>query len=181
MTRSCAGPDHPRSRGVYNPRALENGIGSGSSPLARGLHSPFLRGKANPWIIPARAGFTRLDAVVRRVSHGSSPLARGLLFTTFYPSPTPRIIPARAGFTRRIPSATKGNMDHPRSRGVYSVLVANFPYNEGSSPLARGLRMTRFQRSKHTRIIPARAGFTGASWPHSTCESDHPRSRGVYN
>ena len=30
----------------------------------------------------------------------------------------------------------------------------------GSSPLARGLRMTEEESSYHARIIPARAGFT---------------------
>ena len=175
--------------------------GFGSSPLARGLRGSSARTASPPGIIPARAGFTggplglsfslpdhprsrgvypRIESS-KRFSIGSSPLARGLRRGLGGGGEAGGIIPARAGFTLAVPEGQGESLDHPRSRGVYSVLVANFPYNEGSSPLARGLRMTRFQRSKHTRIIPARAGFTGASWPHSTCESDHPRSRGVYN
>ena len=51
--------DHPRSRGVYSSTPLPATVGTGSSPLARGLH---LLGSVElvlERIIPARAGFTR--------------------------------------------------------------------------------------------------------------------------
>ena len=50
--------DHPRSRGVYYHWAMPTVIGSGSSPLARGLRCFY--GQRRLWfrIIPARAGFT---------------------------------------------------------------------------------------------------------------------------
>ena len=55
---SCARPDHPRSRGVYTPvKALIKAL-TGSSPLARGLHSVKLYNFWDERIIPARAGFT---------------------------------------------------------------------------------------------------------------------------
>ena len=53
------GGDHPRSRGVYEDRAVVDAYVGGSSPLARGLrqHAGVLRRETR--IIPARAGFTR--------------------------------------------------------------------------------------------------------------------------
>ena len=52
--------------------------------------------------------------------------------------------------------------------------------SQGSSPLARGLPTTAPRPSPSTRIIPARAGFTGyPAWVRSRAP-DHPRSRGVY-
>ena len=50
--------DHPRSRGVYRPRACGRAPGAGSSPLARGLRHGRGRRRAHRRIIPARAGFT---------------------------------------------------------------------------------------------------------------------------
>ena len=90
------------------------------------------------------------------------------------------IIPARAGFTQ---SATlKGTLswDHPRSRGVYRALDRGLRVPQGSSPLARGLLRPNTPQSRHHRIIPARAGFTGTRNIVITIRPDHPRSRGVY-
>ena len=53
-------------------------------------------------------------------------------------------------------------------------------FDQGSSPLARGLLVGGDAAAREYGIIPARAGFTlcGAS-DYEACE-DHPRSRGVY-
>ena len=52
--------DHPRSRGVYPRATCACASPCGSSPLARGLRF-FSRHASQPlWIIPARAGFTRI-------------------------------------------------------------------------------------------------------------------------
>ena len=51
--------DHPRSRGVYVPHGVTIEPGSGSSPLARGLHLVPVGRVDSKGIIPARAGFTR--------------------------------------------------------------------------------------------------------------------------
>ena len=151
--------DHPRSRGVYDRQDRLVALGSGSSPLARGLpgqegQEPSARG-----IIPARAGFTlhHLDGRARardhprsrgvygqlRLSHGdlsgSSPLARGLP-----PVCLPRC--ARSGSSPlarglRMADSTRpmAGRDHPRSRGVYPETSPCFTARAGSSPLARGL------------------------------------------
>mgnify|MGYP001641158710 CR=1 FL=1 len=92
--------------------------------------------------------------------YGSSPLARGLLNLPGVRKSVGRIIPARAGFTT-IPVGRLALIgDHPRSRGVYDDRGAQCPGVGGSSPLARGLRVSCGFRRRGPRIIPARAGFT---------------------
>ena len=152
--------DHPRSRGVYAPAGGIEPPGPGSSPLARGLHN-----------LPYRCYH-----------------ARG-------------IIPARAGFTRRPCRARRPPRDHPRSRGVYPDLDSSINCPIGSSPLARGLRADPVGAGdapgssplargllpcdphliSHSRIIPARAGFTPQGGAPERRAGDHPRSRGVYH
>ena len=154
----------------------------------------------SPRIIPARAGFTaplrsrrrgrgdhprsRGVYLLRKRSRfpkrGSSPLARGL-----QPCPTPmalrcRIIPARAGFTVPVWMAWDVDMDHPRSRGVYTHRELPYGHGGGSSPLARGLLSEEIKEVKDARIIPARAGFTQGGPAFRRRNQDHPRSRGVY-
>ena len=198
---SPARPDHPRSRGVYQMRGLRSPARAGSSPLARGLRHPGQRLLPRGRIIPARAGFTGswpsrsrrrpdhprsrgvyanddLDGEIRM---GSSPLARGLPRRPAGPRRAARIIPARAGFTPRGRGSPPAARDHPRSRGVYTDPAQTRDVAWGSSPLARGLRFRSPRRGGATRIIPARAGFTGAVVLGGAVVEDHPRSRGVYS
>ena len=145
-------------------------------------------------IIPARAGFTRCwDAGTPRASDhprsrgvywartcpslrktGSSPLARGLLSVTTIMLRDVGIIPARAGFTGGGRWWSCGVPDHPRSRGVYVVLLCTCGPRRGSSPLARGLRHRRHRTPAAPRIIPARAGFTLHVYVSARCRRDHP-------
>ena len=94
-----AGPDHPRSRGVYSTLPCTGFPSPGSSPLARGLRGGRRPDHVRSRIIPARAGFTKWGSVGFRAfpdhprsrgvyarrsrpgtgRYGSSPLARGLL------------------------------------------------------------------------------------------------------
>ena len=55
-----AGQDHPRTRGVYRSRAWPPLQPTGSSPHARGLHTPPTQHAPEQRIIPARAGFTEI-------------------------------------------------------------------------------------------------------------------------
>ena len=177
-----AARDHPRSRGVYVTRGSSPGATSGSSPLARGLlgHADAARGRLG--IIPARAGFTgglvrrpgrpgdhprsrgvyMVAVAPRTVRPGSSPLARGLPPAGRSFSQSVRIIPARAGFTGPGRRRGRDRRDHPRSRGVYGARARGTCTERGSSPLARGLRMTAPTIPAEVRIIPARAGFTAS-------------------
>ena len=183
ITFSNRGWDHPRSRGVYTPVSSPLRWYHGSSPLARGLrpgHDP--RGGA-PGIIPARAGFTATGvwghlgardhprsrgvySSVRRSTastSGSSPLARGLPHGDILTGGAGGIIPARAGFTPSSTSCCPTVRDHPRSRGVYQLELTPRARQQGSSPLARGLRKRSMVGVPFWGIIPARAGFTPCS------------------
>ena len=175
-------------------------VAGGSSPLARGLRSPWSAQQRLVGIIPARAGFTRRKPRPRRRppdhprsrgvyetsrinvtwSYGSSPLARGLRYHRPDLRPDPRIIPARAGFTIPPPRPPPRSADHPRSRGVYHPPHHRDRLPPGSSPLARGLPMGDGAGQSFTGIIPARAGFTWRGRAPGTPARDHPRSRGVY-
>ena len=112
---------------------------------------------------------------------GSSPLARGLHIVREAIRDWARIIPARAGFTGEGGHVECHVKDHPRSRGVYVMLVVCDSWEDGSSPLARGLRYMSTVHSRHKRIIPARAGFTASRALLTIWGWDHPRSRGVYS
>ena len=222
-TNGCAvrTRDHPRSRGVYSVVMSRVAPFSGSSPLARGLQEVPVADRTVVGIIPARAGFTHLHeaddqpvqdhprsrgvyAIVCAVLsslYGSSPLARGLQQRRRRRVTGSGIIPARAGFTIWATVAAFIVMDHPRSRGVYREATCPRRLQEGSSPLARGLRgrqsgpgpaSTDHPRSRGVylflvvvhplaeRIIPARAGFTSRRESGNRTRRDHPRSRGVY-
>ena len=202
MRRPCQSlhRDHPRSRGVYLTLTVLARATPGSSPLARGLLEDSERVRPDIRIIPARAGFTTHSSPPdspaedhprsRGVySHavppnprimGSSPLARGLRMVAGASHHVVGIIPARAGFT--FPNSTDkvDKKDHPRSRGVYYPKVTRIIYDEGSSPLARGLPHDRSRPAGCRRIIPARAGFTPGRPALRRGNQDHPRSRGVY-
>ena len=175
--------DHPRSRGVYFARGYFNEWEPGSSPLARGLLCHTSSCRLNMGIIPARAGFTPRKRIApsERPDHprsrgvyrmrwpfavqirGSSPLARGLRSIISRGREPHRIIPARAGFTISPVNWSKDSPDHPRSRGVYLEEDSGFVTFLGSSPLARGLLRIRERVQMRSRIIPARAGFTGTA------------------
>ena len=172
--------DHPRSRGVYRGLINSDDAAAGSSPLARGLRLEGAGPPHRPGIIPARAGFTHSDNKERRANKdhprsrgvytrepgalcnagGSSPLARGLRAAAAGRGRGHGIIPARAGFTRPLLRRPRRAPDHPRSRGVYIMRKTGRARYAGSSPLARGLRAVPVGGSAHSRIIPARAGFT---------------------
>ena len=194
-------PDHPRSRGVY-VMPLSVGVSLiGSSPLARGLPGVGIARLLGDGIIPARAGFTWSDRMLKwsdadhprsrgvyllsmntfTRSLGSSPLARGLPVGAETRRVADRIIPARAGFTPCSGSEATAAGDHPRSRGVYRHLLSAVAPWSGSSPLARGLLYLLVAASFVIRIIPARAGFTRPWGSRSIRVTDHPRSRGVYS
>ena len=192
--------DHPRSRGVYPSHTTPSTVGRGSSPLARGLPGPGKPEWCWSGIIPARAGFTPAASgrcasawdhprsrgvylsMLTTVVHlpGSSPLARGLLISYWDEYYWTGIIPARAGFTPVRCVRRACVRDHPRSRGVYARARLTATEFDGSSPLARGLRLGRRKGLPRGRIIPARAGFTQSRPSRRRGRSDHPRSRGVY-
>ena len=69
---------------------------------------------------------------------------------------------------------------HPRSRGEHSVTAEPAAGATGSSPLARGTRIGGEPLMAANRLIPARAGNTGAVMRTAACLAAHPRSRGEH-
>ena len=130
---------------------------------------------------PRSRGVYTLSNTAFCCGEGSSPLARGLRVHRHHIHGTPRIIPARAGFTTSFCRRTICQPDHPRSRGVYWARRIACLRCRGSSPLARGLRISVRGGGSGSRIIPARAGFTYTTRTYSKNLRDHPRSRGVYD
>ena len=172
--------DHPRACGVYLLRSCPEGPSPGSSPRVRGLPRTLTPTPTRRGIIPARAGFTKINpkpldnhqdhpracgvyfegVVEHGGSGGSSPHTRGLPLP---PAPTPQALG-----------------DHPRTRGVYASSSPRAARTAGSSPHTRGLRHQVVCRVPHQRIIPAHAGFTGHRDQRHGDLTDHPRTRGVY-
>ncbi|EEH65609.1 hypothetical protein HMPREF0058_1579 [Actinomyces urogenitalis DSM 15434] len=68
---------------------------------------------------------------------------------------------------------------HPRSRGVDIKVLSNKSAFEGSSPLTRGRRRTRYIELLRCRLIPAHAGSTSSAPTTRVPSPAHPRSRGV--
>ena len=113
-------------------------------------------------------------------SRGSSPLARGLPATGDRVRLVRRIIPARAGFTHSFHIILNRDLDHPRSRGVYTAPTTSDQWDEGSSPLARGLPGAVGVAAVVNGIIPARAGFTRYGVGHKlSLNGSSPLARGL--
>ena len=192
--------DHPRTRGVYGRGGAFPWPGGGSSPHTRGLRQKPQKINPKPRIIPAHAGFTagvqprvsrppdhpRTRGVYRTAIRkglrrgGSSPHTRGLLSSCRSTTVQTRIIPAHAGFTIPRGLFLRQYGDHPRTRGVYAGPTTSYTIGKGSSPHTRGLPSRREPRGDSCGIIPAHAGFTGATHRPESHLSDHPRTRGVY-
>ena len=112
------------------------------------------------------------------ISPGSSPLTRGKRLFEVGGGAHGRLIPAHAGKTIADAGGQSGESAHPRSRGEnLSGLISLF-FGLGSSPLTRGKRLRRVQRSAVRRLIPAHAGKTVTHGPPPRPPAAHPRSRG---
>ena len=112
---------------------------------------------------------------------GSSPLSRGIRSRGSDVRNLDRIIPALAGNTRHPRPRTTGTRDHPRSRGEYQAPTTSDNWDEGSSPLSRGIPVRVTAVPSGRGIIPALAGNTTANREGDVRYTDHPRSRGEYS
>ena len=192
--------DHPRVRGEHLKAGMTGLAAEGSSPRARGA----LRWR-RAWgvplgIIPACAGSTIREGIVRlhHVDHprvrgehpavdpaaslawGSSPRARGARCATRAARGRPGIIPACAGSTPRCRSRIAGTRDHPRVRGEHAAARPKILGALGSSPRARGAQPPREKDRHRVGIIPACAGSTAAIRSSTVLPGDHPRVRGEH-
>ena len=92
-----------------------------------------------------------------------------------------RFIPARAGNTDSWRCYTSVGPVHPRSRGEHIRPARPRGARTGSSPLARGTRMSGRLAVAPVRFIPARAGNTGWGGTGAAGSAVHPRSRGEHS
>ena len=193
---SCAA--HPRSRGE-NDRAVGHADrGEGSSPLTRGKLPPGQDQAVVDRLIPAHAGKTGCESVLRGAHEahprsrgenatnedpasaysGSSPLTRGKRSRVPSRFPRPRLIPAHAGKTYLLHRLLSLVRAHPRSRGENRPIPRAAPWTTGSSPLTRGKRVEELETDAHRRLIPAHAGKTTDAISRMYHAGAHPRSRG---
>ena len=173
---------------------------AGSSPHARGAH---VAGRAlGPVVglIPACAGSTRICLGVSprpwahpRMRgehdthdhpapnpHGSSPHARGARLPHLDVAGLGRLIPACAGSTRHADQISGGRGAHPRMRGEHRCVGVTHRHPRGSSPHARGARLTTRGVGGSPRLIPACAGSTKFYLNGTLVYSAHPRMRGEH-
>ena len=192
--------DHPRSRGEYSDPLGVLFTHTGSSPLSRGIHDAINLAANHIRIIPALAGNT---AIVTRTTstssdhprsrgeyygnspccvhnQGSSPLSRGIRGHLPGGCGQGGIIPALAGNTPLALAHLSHARDHPRSRGEYWGIISTRLLRLGSSPLSRGILLSKCKNRARGRIIPALAGNTWLITNIIGPQSDHPRSRGEY-
>ena len=176
--RSRRAGDHPRLRGGNSTLSWCEGMGLGSSPLARGKRPYGQEDATCLRIIPACAGETTrrawsgrrprdhprlrggntITAGLMSYLAGSSPLARGKPHCRVGLGDRDQIIPACAGETSLTSGPGSSCADHPRLRGGNR-------YGEGNA--LRG-----------ARIIPACAGETYTARLTALSAADHPRLRG---
>ena len=178
----AANTDHPRSRGGNALQATSAARSRGPSPLTRG--KPLLISPANgeSGTIPAHAGETLVQGVVKflRRDHprsrggnaragrrqvlapGPSPLTRGKRLLQQGALQGGGTIPAHAGETKARADQQHPDKDHPRSRGGNPVGTDTAKSVLGPSPLTRGKPGQQRPGTQPHGTIPAHAGETSA-------------------
>ena len=111
---------------------------------------------------------------------GSSPLARGTRHSAICGEEKHRFIPAGAGNTATVPALLVITPVHPRWRGEHSTKTRAMSYACGSSPLARGTRLSYPAAAAWGRFIPAGAGNTVPRPAPCRTPAVHPRWRGEH-
>ena len=154
-TRSWA---HPRACGENDAAAEGAWVPVGSSPRVRGKLSGRLPAAASAGLIPARAGKTGHEEIMK--------------------IPGLWLIPARAGKTPHIISTRPPPRAHPRACGENATPCRSRARFAGSSPRVRGKRPHPRRRRGPVRLIPARAGKTAPASSASSSGSAHPRTCG---
>ncbi len=172
----------------------------GSSPRERGAPGREGLDVSQRRLIPARAGSTgrRFRRLTRSPAHprasgehegavvsgrrrmGSSPRERGALTAEQNPAYSVGLIPARAGSTPRSTRPTRSTTAHPRASGEHDGDPNADLGDAGSSPRERGALRLDLSLGRLVRLIPARAGSTGARSTCAGCEEAHPRASGEH-
>ena len=116
--------------------------------------------------------------VIQVSATGSSPRARGTRLLVSPPVAGTRFIPACAGNARTARIVSWRRSVHPRVRGERPKVRASPRNTPGSSPRARGTRMSRPCRCRESRFIPACAGNATERAMSKQVAEVHPRVRG---
>jgi len=191
---------HPRGRGEHIKAPTHQSKAAGSSPRARGTPLADILRQRNQRFIPAGAGNTSFSSsslsrsavhprgrgehvrvlLLHYCAHGSSPRARGTHVLGHLLSLDWRFIPAGAGNTPSGQSQFPFVTVHPRGRGEHWRRSCRSRSLRGSSPRARGTRLTLRRSTAIPRFIPAGAGNTAFSETSPAIRPVHPRGRGEH-
>ena len=172
----------------------------GSSPRMRGTLGELVSDCLRMGIIPAHAGNTEIDDLVKSLfgdhpracgehwptisawpsTRGSSPRMRGTLQRKHALADMAGIIPAHAGNTYGEPHHDLAGGDHPRACGEHESQAWRSCRLEGSSPRMRGTRPTFSHGRAAGGIIPAHAGNTATPPRLLPAPRDHPRACGEH-
>ena len=193
--------DHPRGCGEHVSVCMAMFWGAGSSPRMRGAPFPGSRVSACIGIIPADAGSTHPGDQNVQISQdhprgcgehawmgtgrwrlpGSSPRMRGAPHLLLPAASGAGIIPADAGSTATPSICSPLHQDHPRGCGEHLITPHDIRSWRGSSPRMRGARHPILDCRLSTRIIPADAGSTSATFARVVPIWDHPRGCGEHS
>ena len=146
-------------RGEHLCNTVDAVLGTESSPHTRGAP-------------PAR--------VLLHVLVGSSPHTRGAHVDIELGTEPCGIIPACAGSTSTRENSCARSRDHPRMREEHEHATGVISWFEGSSPHARGARISSCANPGSVGIIPACAGSTRRCRTSPARWWDHPRMRGEH-
>ena len=187
---------HPRAGGENRGLSRKRRRLHGSSPRGRGKLRRLAPSRALIRLIPARAGKTgtggsrsvsprahpraggenACEASERRGQVGSSPRGRGKPTHALATGFKRRLIPARAGKTIECRPEASDEEAHPRAGGENRDDERGERVCHGSSPRGRGKLRSRAAALRASRLIPARAGKTGAG--AGVGVRAHPRAGG---
>ena len=166
----------------------------------RGTPSFPAMGHGTSWIIPAHAGNTEIDDLVKSLfgdhpracgehwptisawpsTRGSSPRMRGTLYEPESSSHINGIIPAHAGNTGLLHYLSFPIGDHPRACGEHRYSCSLVLSAKGSSPRMRGTPHGAHGERLQLGIIPAHAGNTCSRVADWRWKRNHPRACGEH-
>ncbi len=169
---------HPRWRGERAEHWQTGWVSLGSSPLARGTHGVGDLREVGALVHPRWRGERLFVRPRNPIGNGSSPLARGTRKTGRSFCPIGRFIPAGAGNARVRDRRSGLRAVHPRWRGERALFRLSACRTRGSSPLARGTRVSAAGVCAGARFIPAGAGNAAEEITGFVDRAVHPRWRG---
>ena len=176
VTPSLTGSS-PRARGRLDPVRYELGV-RGFIPACAGETHRHSAPSCSPRVHPRVRGGDTVSASPFQSTRGSSPRARGRRAVAFPLTAIGGFIPACAGETLPRAMPRRPEWVHPRVRGGDGSPGALCKGRPGSSPRARGRRISRDRPCGRIGFIPACAGET---WNRSRGRHErgvHPRVRG---